>query len=74
MLAVKGLDMDKWMCWISLGVSGLLGLLFLLDFVLYLAGVPFLPFGGVSATVDVVCVLASGILVYLSLDALKDIR
>lgn len=74
MQAVKGLAMDKWLCWVSLSVAGVLGVLFLLDFIFSLVGVSFLPFGGVSETVDVVGVLASGILVYLAWNALQDIR
>ena len=31
MVAVKGLSMEKWLCWGSIGVAGLLLLLFLLD-------------------------------------------
>jgi hypothetical protein len=75
MLAVvKGLEMDKWLCWGALSVAGVFGLLFLLDFVFSLIDLSFLPFGGVSATVDVACILASAILGYLSWNALKDIR
>ena len=32
MQAVRGLSMEKWLCWGSIGVAGVLGLLFLLDF------------------------------------------
>ena len=52
MLALKGLFMEKWMCWGSMGVAGLLLLLFLLD--IFLA----FPFGGVSIFVDIVAILA----------------
>ena len=31
MQAVKGLFMEKWLCWGSMGVAGLLLLLFILD-------------------------------------------
>ena len=68
MLALKGLFMEKWMCWGSMGVAGLLLLLFVLDMVL---GV---PFGGVSIVVDVVAVLACGIVLYLAFDAMRDLR
>ncbi len=68
MLALKGLFMEKWMCWGSMGVAGLLLLLFLLDMFL---GV---PFGGVSIVVDIVAVLACGIVLYLAYDALRDLR
>lgn len=67
--------MERWMCLGSAGVAGLLLLLFLLDFVLSLAGVTgFLPFGGLSYFVDIVCVIACGLLLYLSLDALRELK
>ena len=68
MQAVKGLFMEKWLCWVSMGVAGLLLLLFLLDI---FAGV---PFGGISTTVDVFGILASGIVLYLAYDAFRDLR
>ena len=67
-MAVKGLEMEKWLCWASLGVAGLMLLLFLLD--LFLS----VPFGGISKVVDVFSILAAGVLLYLSWDALKDLR
>ena len=60
--------MDKWLCWGSLGVSGLLLLLFLLDVILAI------PFGRISVPVDIVGILASGIVVFLSYDAMRDLR
>ena len=75
MQLVKGSSMEKWLCWGSICVAGLLLVLFLLDLVLYFVGVSsFLPFGGISQTVDVICILASGLLLYLSWDALRDLR
>lgn len=68
MWAVKGLSMEKWLCWASMGVAGLLLLLFLLDLV---AGI---PFGGVSPMVDIFSILAAGIVLYLGWDAFKDLR
>ncbi len=68
MLALKGLFMEKWMCWGSMGVAGLLLLLFVLDMILSV------PFGGVSIVVDIVAVLACGIVLYLAYDALRDLR
>lgn len=68
MQAVKGISMEKWLCWISMGVAGLLLLLFLLDF---LTGIPFY---GISSTVDIVGVLVSGLILYLAFDAFRDIR
>ena len=68
MWAVKGLSMEKWLCWASMGVSGLLLLLFLLD---VLTGI---PFGKLSLIVDVLGVLSCGIVLYLAWDAFTDLR
>lgn len=68
MRALKGLLMEKWLCWVSMGVAGLLLLLFLLDL---FTG---FPFGGISTFVDIIAILASGILLYLSWETLKDWR
>lgn len=68
MQAVKGLFMEKWLCWVSMGLAGLCLLLFLLDLFL---GV---PFGGISATVDVLIILACGVVLYLAYDAFRDLR
>ncbi len=66
MQAVKGLAMEKGLCWGSLGVAGLMLVLFILDLV---TGI---PFGGLSNWVDIFGILASAVLVYLSWDALRD--
>jgi hypothetical protein len=68
MNAVKGLSMEKWLCFGSMGVAGFLLLLFLLDLV---AG---FPFGRTSAVVDVFGILACGVVLYLAYDAFKDLR
>ncbi len=69
MLAVQGLDsMEKWLCWSSMGVAGVLLLLFLLDLILGI------PFSGISPTVDVISILACGLVLYLAYDAFRDIR
>jgi hypothetical protein len=68
MYAVKGLFMEKWLCFASMGVAGLLLLLFLLDIPL---GV---PFGGTSVVVDVFGILACGLVLYLAYDAFRDLR
>jgi hypothetical protein len=68
MIAVKGLFMEKWLCFGSMGVAGLLVLLFLLDLV---AGI---PFGQASIMVDIVGLLAAGVVLFLAYDALKDLR
>lgn len=68
MWAVKGLAMEKWLCWASMGIAGLLLLLFLLDL---LTGI---PFGGISAFVDILAILSCGVVLYLGWDAFKDLR
>jgi hypothetical protein len=68
MQAVKGLFMEKWFCWVSMGISGLLLLLFLLD--LFLS----FPFGGLSKTVDVLVIMSCGVVLYLAYDAFRDLR
>jgi hypothetical protein len=64
----KGLSMEKWLCWGSMGVSGFLLLLFLLDLVLGF------PFGKLSFLADVFGVLACAIVLYLGWDAFQDLR
>jgi len=66
--------MEKWLSWSSLGVAAVLFLLFLLDLVLSLVDVPLQPFGGLSLVVDVLGMLASGLLVWLAWDALRELR
>lgn len=59
--------MDKWLCWGSMGVAGLLLLLFLLDIILGF------PFGGFKV-VDVFGILASGLVLYLAYDAFRELQ
>jgi hypothetical protein len=66
--SVKGLSMEKWLCWGSMGVSGFLLLLFLLDVALGI------PFSGISKIVDILGILACGVVLYLGWDASKDLR
>lgn len=66
--------MEKWLCWGSLGVAGLLFLLFLLDWIFIIFEVPYKPFGGLHWFVDVVCILISGAVIYLAYDALQDLK
>lgn len=58
--------MEKGLCWGALGVAGVLLLVFLADLFVGL-------FIG-DALVDIAGILMSGIVVYLALNALKDIR
>jgi len=68
MQALKGLFMEKWFCCGSMGVAGLLLLLFLLD--LFLS----FPFGGISKTVDVLIILPFGVVIYPAWHASLDMR
>jgi hypothetical protein len=60
--------MEKWLCWSAIGVAGLMLLLFVLDIALSF------PFGGLSVTVDVFGILASGLVLFMGWDALRDLR
>jgi hypothetical protein len=68
MRVLKGVFMERWLCVGSMGVAGLLLLLFLLD---VLTG---FPFGGVSLLADIFGILASGLVLYLGIDAFRDLR
>lgn len=60
--------MEKWMCWSGLGISGVVFLLFLLDLIIGI------PFGGISMAVDILALLACGLVGFVSWDALQDLR
>jgi hypothetical protein len=60
--------MDKWLCWGSMGVAGVLLLLFVLDMVITI------PFGRISPAVDVFGAAASGLVLYLAWDAARELR
>ena len=67
--------MEKWFCWGSAGVAGLLLLLFVLDLILAIAGlVTAAPFGGLSYFIDVLGAMGSGMLLYLCIDSMKELR
>jgi hypothetical protein len=68
MQAVKGISMEKWLCWTSMGVAGFLFLLFFLDLVLGF------PFSTVSMVVDIIGLVASAVVLFLGWDAYKDLR
>jgi hypothetical protein len=68
MVTVKGIFMEKWMCYGSMGVAGLLLLLFLLDM---FTGI---PFGKISIAVDIFGILAAGVVGFLAFDAFRDLR
>lgn len=64
----KGLAMEKWLCWGSLGISGLLLLLFLLDMIIGI------PFGGIDVIVNIIGIIACGLVGYLAFESFKDLR
>jgi hypothetical protein len=66
--ALKRWAMEKWLCWGSLGTAGILLILFILDMILEI------PFGRVDITVDIIGVIACGLVGYLAWDALKELR
>jgi hypothetical protein len=68
MQALKGLFMEKWLCWGSMGLAGLVLLLFALDL---FTG---FPFNRVSTFVDILAIIAGGIVLFLAFDASKDLR
>jgi hypothetical protein len=61
--------MEKRLCIASMSIAGLLLLLFLLDLII---GIPF-GGGATFRIIDIVGVLAGGILLYLSWNALRDL-
>jgi hypothetical protein len=80
MQTVKGLSMEKRLCWGAMGVSGGLLLLFLLDLILLFVAktspgvAAFLPFGGISIFMDIIGILACGLVLYVAWDAYKEVR
>jgi hypothetical protein len=74
MLAVKGASMERWLCWAALVVAGLFLVLFLLDLIFSLAGIPFQPFSGMDPVLDFLGAACSGLLVWLSWNALRELR
>ncbi len=60
--------MEKWLCWGSLGISGILLIFFLLDMILSI------PFGGIGVVVDIIGMIGCGMVGYISWDAFQDIR
>lgn len=68
MTAWKGLSMDKWLCWASLGIAGLVFVFFLLDLLLKGA------FREISMSIDIISLICCALLGYLAWDALRDIR
>jgi hypothetical protein len=70
MLALKGLAMETRLCWASLGIAGVLLLLFILDLI---TGFPF-GISSISPTVEIICIICCALVGYLAWDALQDVR
>ncbi len=66
--------MDRWLCWIGMGVSGLFLLLFLLDLVFSMASIPFQPFSGIDPILDVLGMICSAVLFWLAYSAFRETR
>ena len=60
--------MAKWLCWGSLGISGILLIIFALDMFTDI------PFGGIGAIVNVIGILGCGLVGYLAWDTFREIR
>lgn len=61
-------SLERYLCWGALGVAGLLVVMFLLD--LFASW----PFAGASGALDVFMILASGIVIYICIDTLRELR
>jgi len=61
--------MEKIMCYAAIGIGALMALLFLMDLIMGM------PFGGGSFAVpDVLGFIASGVVTYMGLNALKEVK
>jgi hypothetical protein len=60
--------MEKWLCLTSMAIAGIVLIAFALDLILKI------PFGGLSFTVDIVAVLASGLIGYLGWESYREQR
>jgi len=67
----KGRVMEKGLTYGALGVAALMFLIFLLDMI---AGIPFSGKEGAFTTVDVLGMLASGVVGYLAWNASRDLK
>jgi hypothetical protein len=61
--------MERVLCWITLGLTGLLVLMFLLD--LFIGSWPLYR---ASYMLDIFGILAGGVIIYLCLDTLRELR
>lgn len=61
--------MEKWLCWGTMGISGSLLILFVLDLV-----TKSIPFGGLSPVVDILGACGCAVVGFLGWDAYKDLQ
>jgi hypothetical protein len=64
-----GLSMDRVLCWGTLVLTSLLVLLFLID--LFVGA---WPLYGASAALDIFSILAGGIIIYVCIDTLRELK
>lgn len=64
----KGSSMEKWMCLATIGIAGLALIVFAADLAIKL------PFGGLSAVVDIMSILAAGLVGYLGWESYREQR
>lgn len=60
--------MEKWLCWGSMGIAGLLLIAFILDIAMQM------PFGGLSRVVDILGILSCALIIYLGWDSYRELR
>ena len=60
--------MEKWMCLGSMGISGILLVVFALDLIMKI------PFGGLSSTVDIIGIVAAVLITYLGWESFREQR
>jgi hypothetical protein len=60
--------MEKWMCLGSMGISGILLVVFALDLIMKI------PFGGLSSTVDIIGIIAAALISYLGWESFREQR
>lgn len=60
--------MEKYLCWGSMGIAGLLLVLFVLDLAMGI------PFNGLNRMVDILGALACAVVAYLGWDTARDLR
>lgn len=64
-----GASMEKVLCWGTLGLTALLVLLFLID--LFVGAWPLF---GASPALDIFAILAGGIIIYICIDTLRELK